>query len=123
MLDQRFSLRSTALNSAALLNCSCYNVETDLVVIGNQGWKEVAVKKDADLVVLCTVQGELQANVMKAHLESEGIPALLEYESAGIVFGLTVNGLGEVRILVPRELEEEAKRIIEPGKDDDTDID
>ena len=93
-----------------------------MVVVGNQGWKEVAVKKDADLVVLCTVEGELLANVMKAHLESEGIPALLKYESAGRVFGLTVNGLGEVRILVPRELEEEAKRIIEPRKNDDTDI-
>lgn len=80
------------------------------------------MKKDADLVLLCTVQGELQANVMKAHLESEGIPALLEYESAGRVFGLTVNGLGEVRILVSRELEEEAKRIIEPRKEDDTEI-
>ena len=80
------------------------------------------MKKDADLVVLCTVEGELLANVMKAHLESEGIPALLKYESAGRVFGLTVNGLGEVRILVPRELEEEAKRIIEPRKNDDTDI-
>lgn len=80
------------------------------------------MKKDADLVVLCTVEGELRANVMKAHLESEGIPALLEYESAGKVFGLTVNGLGEVRILVPKELKGEAKRIIEPRKDDDTDI-
>ena len=80
------------------------------------------MKRDSDLVVLCTVEGELLANVMKAHLESEGIPALLKYESAGRVFGLTVNGLGEVRILVPRELEEEAKRIIEPRKDDDTDI-
>ena len=77
------------------------------------------VKEDSDLVVLCTVEGELRANVMKAHLESEGIPALLEYESAGRVFGLTVNGLGEVRILVPKELMEEAKRIIEPSTGDE----
>lgn len=80
------------------------------------------MEKDADLLVLCTVEGELRANVMKAHLESEGIPALLEYESVGRVFGLTVNGLGEVRILVPKELEEEAKRIIEPSKGDETEI-
>jgi len=89
---------------------------------GHQGWREVVVKKDSDLVVLCTVEGELRANVMKAHLESEGIPALLEYESAGRVFGLTVNGLGEVRILVPKELEERAKRIVEPSKGDETEI-
>lgn len=48
------------------------------------------------------VQGELVANVIKSHLESEGIPVLLEYESAGKVYGLTVDGLAQVRILVPR---------------------
>lgn len=69
-----------------------------------------------DLAVVCTVQGELPASIMKAHLESEGIPVLLEYESAGRVFGLTVDGLGEVRVLVPRELFEEAKRIIAPSE-------
>jgi hypothetical protein len=69
-------------------------------------------------VVIETVQGELPASVIKAHLESEGIPVLLQYESASKVFGLTVDGLGEVRILVPRECAEEAKRIIEPRETD-----
>jgi hypothetical protein len=67
-----------------------------------------------DLVVVSTVQGELIANVIKSHLESEGIPVLLEYESVGIVYGLTVDGLGQVKILVPRELADEARHIIEP---------
>ena len=71
-----------------------------------------------DFVVVCTVQGELQASVLKSHLESEGIPVLLKYESAGKVFGLTVDGLGEVRILVPAALAYQAKRIIEPRDDD-----
>lgn len=74
--------------------------------------------KQSDFVVISTVQGELQASVMKSHLESEGIPVLLEYESASKVFGLTVDGLGEVRILVPRDFAEEAKRIIEPREID-----
>ena len=69
---------------------------------------------ESELVVVCTVQGELTANVIKAHLESEGIPVLLKYESAGKVYGLTVDGLGEVRIMVPEKLAEEAKHIIEP---------
>ncbi len=73
--------------------------------------------KRSDLAVVCTVQGELPASVIKAHLESEGIPVLLEYESAGRVFGLTVDGLGEVRVLVPLALSEEAKRIIAPSDD------
>jgi len=66
----------------------------------------------ADFVVIDTVQGELTAHVIKSHLESEGIPVLLQYESAGVIYGLTVNGLGEVKILVPRDLVEEAKHII-----------
>lgn len=65
-------------------------------------------------VTLSIVQGELAANVLKSHLESEGIPVVLEYESAGRIYGLAVNGLGAVRILVPRELAEEARHIIEP---------
>jgi hypothetical protein len=68
----------------------------------------------SDLMVISTVQGELVANVIKSHLESEGIPVLLEYESAGIVYGLTIDGLGQVKILVPRELADEARQIIEP---------
>jgi len=69
---------------------------------------------ESDFVVISTVQGELTANVIKSHLESEGIPTFLKKESAGIVYGLTVDGLGQVSILVPREFAEEAKRIIEP---------
>ena len=71
-------------------------------------------KRELDFVVICTVQGELTAKALKSHLDSEGIPVLLQYESAGIVYGLTVDGLAEVKILVPRELAEEAKCIIEP---------
>jgi hypothetical protein len=50
---------------------------------------------------------------MKTHLENEGIPVLLQYESAGIVYGLTVDGLGQVKILVPQEFAEEAAQILE----------
>ena len=70
--------------------------------------------EEKEFVLVSTVQGELTASVIKSHLESEGIPVHLEYDSASKVFGLTVDGLGEMRILVPREFAEEAKRIIEP---------
>ncbi len=66
----------------------------------------------SDFVVIDAVQGELTAHVIKSHLESEGIPVLLQYESAGAIFGLTLDGLGEVKILVPQDLVEEAKHII-----------
>ena len=66
------------------------------------------------LVCVYYASGQLQAQIIKSHLESEGIPVLLKYESAGPVFGLTVDGLGEVRVMVPEELAEAARQIIEP---------
>ena len=66
----------------------------------------------SDFVVIGTAQGEPTANIIKAHLESEGIPVLLQYESLGIVYGVTVDGLGQVRILVPRELAETLPRML-----------
>jgi len=80
-----------------------------------------AVAKRKEFVVVHVAQGELEANVMKSHLECEGIPVVLQFESVGRVFGLTVDGLGEIKILVPPELAEEAKKIIEPKEINQTD--
>ncbi len=63
------------------------------------------------LVVIATAR-QMEAQVIKGRLESEGIPALLSYESAGLVYGLTVDGLGEVRIMIPSHLVEEAMNIL-----------
>ena len=70
--------------------------------------------KEPAFVVVSIVQGDIIANVLKSHLESEGIPVLLKYEAAGKIYGLTVDGIGEVKISVPQEYAEEAKSIIEP---------
>ncbi len=74
--------------------------------------------KGPQLVSIYIAQGELQANIIKSHLESEGIPVMLKHESAGQVFGLTVDGLGQVKVMVPQELAEEAKLIIQPRETD-----
>ncbi len=67
---------------------------------------------DNALVVLChSRQGAAQ--IIRARLEDSGIPAALSYESAGLVYGLTVNGIGDVRILVPRSFYDEAKAVLE----------
>jgi hypothetical protein len=65
-----------------------------------------------DLVTVYTASGQLQAQVIKTKLESAGIPALLDYESAGVVLGITVDGLGEVRVMVPEGLAEEARALL-----------
>jgi len=54
----------------------------------------------------------LEAQIIKGRLESEGIPVLLSYESAGLIYGITVDGLGAVKIMVPSNLAEEAKEIL-----------
>jgi len=59
----------------------------------------------------------MEAQIIKGRLESEGIPVLLSYESAGLVYGITIDGLGEVRVMVPKRLAEEAKEILGIGEE------
>jgi hypothetical protein len=66
--------------------------------------------RESKLEKVYTASGQLQAYVIKGKLESEGIPVLLQYESE--IFGFTVDGMGQVRILVPEHLAEKAKEIL-----------
>ena len=66
------------------------------------------------LVTVCTSR-YMEAQIIKGRLESEGIPVLLSYESAGLIYGITIDGLGEVKVMVPEQLEEEAKEILAAG--------
>jgi YD repeat-containing protein len=53
--------------------------------------------------VVFKASGMAQANIITGRLETEGIPTRLKYEAAGAIYGITINGLGEVKILVPAE--------------------
>ncbi|MFP3879930.1 MAG: putative signal transducing protein [Dehalococcoidia bacterium] len=66
-------------------------------------------------LVAVRIVGQMEAQVIKGRLESEGIPVLLSYESAGLVYGITVDGLGEVKVMVPEHLAEEAQQILGTG--------
>ena len=57
-----------------------------------------------------TASGQIQAHVIKGRLESAGIPVLLRYDSGSTVFALTVDGLGEVHLLVPRDQAARARK-------------
>ncbi len=65
-----------------------------------------------DLAVIYSSAGMMKAQVIKSKLEGAGIPVLLDYESVGHVIGITIDGLGEVRVLVPRDRAEEARALI-----------
>ncbi|MGD8475273.1 MAG: DUF2007 domain-containing protein [Anaerolineae bacterium] len=65
------------------------------------------------LVRIHTCQGWDLAQIFKSKLEAAGIPVLLQYESAGLVYGITVDGLGAVRIMVPESYASEAEALLE----------
>lgn len=67
-------------------------------------------------ITLDRVQGDLEAELIKGMLEAQEIPVLLSREGAGRAFGITVGPMGEVEILVPKALEEDAKRILSQYK-------
>ncbi len=64
------------------------------------------------LEVVYRASGLLTAQVIKGRLEASGIPAVLDYESLGPTMGITVDGLGEVRVMVPIDRVAEARELL-----------
>lgn len=71
---------------------------------------------EQELVCVHSCQGWDLAQVFRSKLEAMDIPVLLKYESASLVFGITVDGLGRVRIMVPEEYAADAKALLEVGE-------
>jgi hypothetical protein len=53
--------------------------------------------------VISTTSGVIKARIIEGRLEAEGIPVRLQYEPIGEIYAITVDGLGEVQILVPEQ--------------------
>jgi hypothetical protein len=68
--------------------------------------------KEEKLVEVYKAHGEMEAQVVKAKLESCGIPAMLKSAAAPSVHVFVVDGLGEYRVMVPQDLSEEALEIL-----------
>jgi hypothetical protein len=65
-------------------------------------------------VILLRAAGMVNAQIILGRLETDGIPARLHYESIGVIsYSLDVDGLGEVRILVPESCVAEARSALE----------
>ena len=69
-----------------------------------------------DQVEVLRVDGAINAEPILAALRANGIPAGVVGEAVGRVYGLTLNGLGVVSIVVPREYEEQARELLEAGE-------
>ena len=65
------------------------------------------------LVEVYRAANALEAALVVALLDSEGIPAMTSGESVGSVYGMQFGPLAEVRVLVKRALAPRARQIIE----------
>jgi len=72
----------------------------------------VQVNESKQLIEVYRANGEIEAQVIKGLLESYGIPCLLKGDAARTIYGLTVNGIGEVKIMVWESMAEKARKLI-----------
>jgi hypothetical protein len=63
-------------------------------------------------VEVLRVQGHINAEPILAALRANGIPARMVGEALGTVYGLTLDGIGEVAILVPEAFAERAQELL-----------
>lgn len=68
-------------------------------------------------VEICMASNELEAQVIKSFLESNGIPVMLQGDAVSKVYGFTVGGLAEVKIFVPELLAAKAIELLEAEED------
>ena len=65
-------------------------------------------------VNICRAAGMVNARIILGRLETDGIPARLQYEAIGVIsYSLDVDGLGEVQIFVPETYAAQARVVLE----------
>lgn len=77
------------------------------------------MENENDLKELIVVEGLMEAEIIKSKLESFEIPSMLKFESAGRLMGITMDGLGEVQVMVSPEDYDKAMEIINSESDSD----
>ena len=70
------------------------------------------MSKSKKLVEVYRSTNEMEAVVVKSMLESYGIPSLLKSNAAPSVHVFTLDGMGEVKILVWDSVAEKARELI-----------
>jgi len=67
---------------------------------------------DVKIVEVYRAVGEAEALIIKGLLESNGIPCLLKSNAAPSVHVFTIDGMGEVKVMVWESIAEKARRLI-----------
>ncbi len=70
------------------------------------------MNKSERLVEVYQAAGEAEAQIIKGLLESNGIPCLLKSLAAPSVHAFTVDGMGEVKVMVWESAAGEAQKLI-----------
>lgn len=65
-----------------------------------------------DYVIVESVAGRLEAEILRGLLESQGVDAVLSQEAAASIYGFGVGRLARADILVPREQEVQAQEVL-----------
>ena len=74
-------------------------------------------------VVVFTAQGEPEETQVRSFLEAHGIPTVISGEALRKTHGLTLDGLGQVQIIVAAENAAEAQRLLASAERGDLRID
>lgn len=77
----------------------------------------------SDYQVVYTAHGQLDAEMIKAFLEANGIQALIAGESVGTAYGITLGPLGDIDIIVSAAQADEARSLLEAMERGDLDRD
>lgn len=63
-------------------------------------------------VVVSTVQGQFVEEQLRSFLEANGIPTQVRGETLRTTYGISIDGIGSVEILVPREMADDARELL-----------
>lgn len=72
---------------------------------------------DLGLVILQITNDITEAQLIKGKLELQEIPVILKGESIGGAYAITVNGWGQIKVLVKKEDLEKAKEVLDNEKE------
>jgi hypothetical protein len=76
----------------------------------------MAASPDDEEVAIARVPGRVAAEQVLSALAASGIPARRRGEAAGELYGLTLDGMGEVTILVRRSQAEAARELLKAAE-------
>ena len=71
------------------------------------------VNKHEKMVEVYRATGEVEAQFIKGLLENYGIPCLLKSSAAPSVHVLTIDGMGEVKVMVWESMAGKARELVE----------